>query len=497
MKERKYSVVHVKIRTRFDPPAVSPGDSERPHVAVVYCHGIGPIVPFEGIATITQAILGGARSERPSGKPEVLVDTEVHGEETVSQASFSLVGPDGAARDVSVFEAYWSPIPKGRVGLIDVIVFLVDAGLSGIRSVTGGLALWMFGRWERPPIARLTLFHLVVGLGLLVGLLLLNVSLGFSLLAPKTQSVLTTGQYQATVGLTAAALASMAALLVMIGLSTLGSWRSRPVLFIYQMVMYLTATMVAVAGLATIPVFSSPTLADWVAVQLKAHLYAGSGLWLMGVLAALTLAVRIFLVRYVGDVVAYISAHKVGKFQRIRNEIRAEVDEVFRHVYEQDFDEVIIVGHSLGTVIAYDALDAMINRELSEDPHLRVRERTRSFLTVGSPLDKTAFLFRYHCEDEDELREALAATRQPLLLDREYRQQLTWVNVWSPLDIVSGQLDYYHPPGANWPVRNVIDQDAVAPIFCHLSYFEHRCAQAALHQAVLGRLREWADARSA
>ncbi|MGA2214415.1 MAG: hypothetical protein ABSH31_14160, partial [Bryobacteraceae bacterium] len=53
--------------------------------------------------------------------------------------------------------------------------------------------------------------------------------------------------------------------------------------------------------------------------------------------------------------------------------------------------------------------------------------RTRALITFGSPLDKTAFLFRTQSNHpRDEMREELAASVQPLILSYHQFRLLTF-----------------------------------------------------------------------
>jgi hypothetical protein len=81
------------------------------------------------------------------------------------------------------------------------------------------------------------------------------------------------------------------------------------------------------------------------------------------------------------------------------------------------YDRLVIVGHSLGSVVAYDTLNAMIVADNHANKERKVAERTSMLLTFGSPLDKTAYVFRNHKAIEAEVRGALAAQVQPLILD--------------------------------------------------------------------------------
>jgi len=206
-----------------------------------------------------------------------------------------------------------------------------------------------------------------------------------------------------------------------------------------------------------------------------------SAVWML--LIAASLVVRRVIVQYVGDVVAYVQPHTLDRFQVLRDEIKAEVYNRARAIYRAGgelgftYQRVAIVGHSLGSVVAYDVLNRLIAEDELAGPkssaYLDVVKRTSILLTFGSPLDKTAFAFGAQ-RKQTATRYALAATQQPLL-QRTDRPE--WVNVYSPWDPISGRLDFYDPPternGEPHPkaVRNKQDMDARTLFFAHDEYW--------------------------
>jgi hypothetical protein len=154
------------------------------------------------------------------------------------------------------------------------------------------------------------------------------------------------------------------------------------------------------------------------------------------------LGMRSFLIEYVGDLAAYLSAHEASKFSEIRAQIQRQGFRTACHVYDSGYANVIIVGHSLGSVIAYDTLNGLISHDYIKGKKWRSVERTKLLLTFGSPLDKTAFIFRAQVKD-NVTREVLAAGKQPMLQENHFYRPRFWVNVWSPNDVISGALEFY------------------------------------------------------
>ena len=215
------------------------------------------------------------------------------------------------------------------------------------------------------------------------------------------------------------------------------------------------------------------------------------------------LAFRRFVVQYMGDVAIYVSSNEVNEFWQIRDQIKGiglraasavyqaidglEADGASTFVYGQ----VVVVGHSLGSVVAYDTLNAIFGRDQPAPHALRAVERTYAFITLGSPLDKTAFLFRQHVPGPNVVREVLAAAVQPMIQSYDFRPRW-WINVHAKADIISGSLDYYDDPAAPTDprrVRNLRDPVwAVLPSTAHTGYWGREPARMVLYQAVTGTL---------
>jgi pimeloyl-ACP methyl ester carboxylesterase len=191
--------------------------------------------------------------------------------------------------------------------------------------------------------------------------------------------------------------------------------------------------------------------------------------------------IRKFMVDYLGDVVAYVNAHEVSEFYEVRQAIQKVGHDIGAAVYalrdpadpQQPFySRVVMVGHSLGSVLAYDTLDRLLLED-SWRAQPDVLARTAALVTFGSPLDKTAFIFRSQKPVEAEVREALAAGMQPLIAEEKYRLPLKWFNLWSGQDWISGSLSYYdrNPPVEAWKVNNIEDLYANIPMLAHIMYW--------------------------
>jgi len=197
-----------------------------------------------------------------------------------------------------------------------------------------------------------------------------------------------------------------------------------------------------------------------------------------GTLFFASMYVRNVLVQYMGDVTAYVDSHSLDRFNDIRAKIKARVFEQAKAIYTQQYEHIAMVGHSLGSVITYDTLNALINHDQLNGNTLNVIKHTKLLLTFGSPLDKTAFVFASQKSETTDTREALAATLQPMIQTYDPYRDINWINVYSPRDIISGKLEFYDDKKAKdyedkRRVNNVIDEDAMIPLAAHIEYWNN------------------------
>jgi hypothetical protein len=206
---------------------------------------------------------------------------------------------------------------------------------------------------------------------------------------------------------------------------------------------------------------------------------AGVRGWVMAfgaVVASLAFVASRFIRDYVGDVAVYVSSHKLDRFYATRIAIQQVATDLLRFVYarrgdddEPAYERVVLMGHSLGSVVAYDGLNRMLLDDDATGGVLDVAPRTTALVTYGSPLDKLAFVFRTQRHlKEGSFRESMAASRQPLIEDPATRGSW-WINVFSRLDWIGGDLDFYDSqrPQVVRPVINLEDCEATTPLEAH------------------------------
>jgi hypothetical protein len=481
-------------------PAEAPGPPAAPRAAgpagvraVLVVHGMGQQVRFQALDQIAQGLLreagGGAKS--PTARAVAI------GDEMYQRLELFLPLADGGEREVHVYETYWAEITEGRVTLRDVTSFLFGASLNGFRNL-GGVLRYSFGRAHtiRPP------FSAVIGLLGACGVLLALAAMNGVLLALAALKGLEPGFVPDSIKtrfadnasallavLTSFSLATLALLLVLAGAEWAkrrtarvrleGLWRALGAALEGVFLLWLSLTILAGLAVAVLVSGIGPesrmreTLScPWLATH-----------WMLPLVALLlaSYAVRRFLVQYLGDVAAYVTSYRIDRFADLRNRVKEVVRKTTAAIYEATeepesrvwaYDGVAVVAHSLGSVIAYDALNELLLEDAVSAERRDVAARTRLLLTFGSPLEKTAFVFSSRATTY--AREALAAALQPLISNYSFRP-FRWVNVFSRRDPISGRLTSYddssQPLYRERRVRNLQDRAAVLPLLAHLEYF--------------------------
>lgn len=426
------------------------GDASSP-IAMLVCHGMGKQVRFETLGQVAALILKYAKEQESCTDFENTVQLSQQSGSFLARAELAWKDQRGTQRNLHIYEAYWAPVTEGKVTYRDTVAFLFSAAWQGIRSSKlfrpNRFQRYLFGAMRDLTISRWTM------LGLLI-----------------TAAFLT-----AQVAAIALVLAKLADQLKQIELA------------------HFAIKQVAIIVLPGIHTITDPNVTTSYRIRIIAAILG----WYA--LVAEILFVRYFLIQFAGDVAAYISPYKSSKFQEIRDRIQAIGLDVAKVIYGFDdktpvphYEHVIVVGHSLGSVLAYDTLNAMLNLDQTSAPAQAhsVLARTSKLVTFGSPLDKTAFLFRNQSNHpKDPLREQMVSAMQPLILDARFRSKPGfWTNIHSPKDVISGELNYYDLPHsqqeAPYPVENLIDPQASIPFYAHVQYWSGTLLAKTLYNAV-------------
>lgn len=456
--------------------------------AVLVFHGIGEEVRFETLSRAASLLLVEAEERgakdisvviRPVPKDAAAMDLEV-------RAELAWTEMDGTKRNVHVYESYWAPLTVGKVTYWETLCFLASAGWNGLRGTLFSgewrtFNRWLFGEFRPLQVTAGTVPLLAVLMGL-VGFIALVIAMAADAVAGVAKQI-GSGPVQQQV----------------INVAT----------FIYDQIAVPWNWLVHLVGFILARLQGASASPEWI----QSLMFPSSASWAHWIYALVAFSVWIGLVllafwskgiltQYAGSLVAYLSPYKDSKWEDLRHQVQQRGLELACLVYEgyklpsgwiPKYDKIVILGHSLGSVIAYDTLNAMINIEAARLPKGAQNpavERTKGLITFGSPLDKTAFLFRVQLktghgrlDSQGELRETMVSAVQPLISNYDsYRfnaapppQRPKWINLWSRMDIISGHLDYYDEPTVPEKdprhVQNLIDPGATIPIAAHNQYW--------------------------
>ncbi|MFW5829028.1 MAG: hypothetical protein ACOCXA_02095 [Planctomycetota bacterium] len=182
--------------------------------------------------------------------------------------------------------------------------------------------------------------------------------------------------------------------------------------------------------------------------------------WIGGIINHLVGRGQRIILQVIGDLAVYTNSDLRDEHYRVRRAILDGAVERLRTILmDTTTTRVVVVGHSLGSVVGYDAINRLLLLA-HVDVELRAAlPKLQGFITFGSPLDKMALFFRYHSADDQILRQQLLAHHhrfkarsmilatpdQPLEdpFEADLDRHIRWTNLYSSDDPVSGRLDFY------------------------------------------------------
>ncbi|MEA3204156.1 MAG: hypothetical protein QOI63_1836 [Thermoplasmata archaeon] len=529
------------FKAQFAEPGAAPGLNPDGPAAVLVMHGMGQQIPFETLEDVAKA-LQDADGQDEAERGKLTARTVMLGDQKAQRVELRLGGKAG--REVHLYEAYWAPITEGVIDLRGVMGFLWRAGMTGVLHSHRTFKRWMFGDDRTFQVSRLT------RIGLLVATLTLGALMAYNaVIAAMAAFYLSpVGKSWPSPALLVDLSCLMLFLMALLALAAAPAWvtrrlrrravdlRRRKAPEARVEAVRGSAEVWGAIGLGTAIAGFLIVVAGAVALLLVVAFDRGHGIvhlprswstWTLRwgglhyhptafqafavVWAGLAWAcwkARKFIVQFVGDVAIYISPQVLDTFAEKRKEIKETARALAQGVYACRGDDptrfqyahVAVVGHSLGSVIAYDTLNRLLDDDGLAGGATRVGQRTALLLTFGSPLDKTAFLFGVWGSKKGNIREKLAASVQPLIQAYEDaprddpakgRRPFPWLNLHARSDIISGGLDYYdHPDVAETEERHVqnrVDPYALTPLMAHVEYWSSPAAWGPLRAHLLKR----------
>lgn len=383
-----------------------------PRTAVLVFHGIGDQRPMETMLGVVNAVLGEPEEPGAIGrwiKPYVGKD----GFFDLKSVSTKAVGDEGRRYDF--FELYWADQMSGT-RLVAVLLWLCDLAKRDRKSLPPD-AMWI---WYAVVGLMAGAMMAAVHLAWVIGLTLT----GTTPEALQLRAIDAAAQVAAAflaMGLGAAVVvgfclakglrAALAVLAVFAVLAFVGYWNGIalltliPVLaglFIFLGARAAIGGMLVVAAVALVVVLWGPFLAlttgirsaTGVLIDVRTAfdlvfltvMFKAAAPWLLGFLALFLALAAIFLVPYVGDCARYL--RDAPDNIEARNRIRQLGLEVLADLHSRQsddrprYDRIVVVSHSLGTIIAYDVLRAFFVKQVSS---LRL---TDTMIETFRPLDQ-------------------------------------------------------------------------------------------------------------
>ncbi|AVO46137.1 hypothetical protein [Phreatobacter cathodiphilus] len=366
-----------------------------PRTAVLVFHGIGDQRPMETMLGVANAVLGEPEDAGAIGrwiKPYVGKD----GFFDLKSVSTKAIGGEGRRYDF--FELYWADQMSGT-RLVAVLLWLCDLAKRD-RSALPRDATWL---WYAVVGLMTGAMMATVHLAWVIGLTLTGTSTAalqqraVEAAEPVAAAFLVLGAVASVVAGFCLAKGVPAALAVFAAFAVLafvGYWNGIvlltlvPVLaglFIFLGTRAAIGGMLVVAGVALGIVLWGPFLSLTVGIRAASGsvvdvqtafdlifltvMFKAAAPWLLGFLALFLALAAIFLVPYVGDCARYL--RDAPDNIEARNRIRQLGLEVLTDLHQRRsggrprYDRIVVVSHSLGTVIAYDVLRAFFVKQMS------------------------------------------------------------------------------------------------------------------------------------
>ncbi|MBL0387300.1 hypothetical protein JJB07_11620 [Tumebacillus sp. ITR2] len=205
--------------------------------------------------------------------------------------------------------------------------------------------------------------------------------------------------------------------------------------------------------------------------------------WLDGAYRLLMGKATQLVVDYLGDVAVYTAGDLRSKWYGVREDVLNGAMEKLLTLINEEYDRIILVGHSLGSVVLYDALNRL-NLLMNDDAVLAAkRHKLFELITLGSPLDLTALYLSERIAEEEYVKRLILDNvngfrrrglnphaPEGMVLGStvvDCLTELRWTNYWDLRDPIGGPLSQYDG------VENVQTDNGRSWGLAHLGYFEN------------------------
>jgi hypothetical protein len=485
--------------------------------AILVIHGIGQQNPYETLDHFSKGLVEHFTDSHavPPTPPIITPFLVNHGDWNETALRLTLQGrttPLGHST-IDLYEFYWAPYTEGKISYLQTLNWLRQTALTPLRYLASSYELFPQGR-AKAAFAREILRILFLSLPVLT----LTFVLGYFL--SKADRILPTAagladiwrqtafaQQAGLVALTASIILIIVMVRALYGLArerqlsrqqglrglsedAARRWRT-----------YASCALVIFLIVAIILAWSLwPILLKLADRILRLHLLSALAVGGLGVF------LRQVLLGYVGDIAVYVNADAKAASYQARSKILDSAREAILRLLRspEGYERIVLAGHSLGTIIAYDLINRLLDEVRSgystgpqggiPTAKLTVQElsKLRGLATFGSPLDKVYYFFRAQVPPEQPIRaqilsfmhgfrrapsgRAYGAFQFPKYSVPDPSPDFAWINIWAAADPVSGHLDFYQVAGPNG-LRSTANQfERPYPMtrwgYAHVMYWE-------------------------
>jgi hypothetical protein len=478
------------------------------NIAMLIIHGIGEQNPYETLDSFTRGVF---RFLRESCGLNAVLSPIMIALKNWTQVGMRITVDPSLDTDrehhIDIFEYYWAPETEDKLNWNDTLKWLVRTDLTPLRRFTDNLQEMIYVR--KMPYGSAFWYSIKLCAREIRRVLFLYIPMAYVLLWLLTRLVDPRSDWSHLNSIyeilrpystwpSPLVLGSYAAAILMIGymlqflttfLTRRGRMISKSVVGVWFILALMSAILLFLLGHFLSYYYVVDLRPLWAAIfTVKVFIPFATVL--------VALALRYILTAYVADVAVYVTADAKSKSYVARSAIlKGSSDALKRILADNHYDHVVLAGHSLGSVIAYDTINELLTQTYAksknnlgpayDQPCLALDtvqlQKLKGLLTFGSPLDKIHYFFREDVKKDQAIRAQILSMlhsfretstgRKYGLFEFTYALRqldcLVWVNAYSFMDPVSARLQFYEvndqKPFRNWRYW--------VPGLAHLSYW--------------------------
>jgi pimeloyl-ACP methyl ester carboxylesterase len=205
--------------------------------------------------------------------------------------------------------------------------------------------------------------------------------------------------------------------------------------------------------------------------------------WVLALARVFFGGARRFLAEFIGDVQVYTNRDELSTHFVAREGVLTAAEQVFETVDRRGYEGVVVVGHSLGSVVALDALERLDARDSD------ILSRVDAIVTFGTALEKVKYFFSRESDSYsamavrrlkereraiaeaggiEDIRQSVAVAQSLQTLERAVDlaggKRRAWVNLWYANDVVANPITSFgsenrKPPVLGWRRKVSVDVD--------------------------------------